>query len=173
LPYLKRQTVEALAKPYSSTAEALNAISSSLDNFYRSTYPEVHAAKAGSIQSAITETQRIFSTYIFPEMKVDWQTHPNNIGHYTSQGCFRCHDGKHVSNTGKVIRNDCNICHTVLDQAAGGAPIAAPNGAFRHPVDLGSQASLNCTACHKGNGAFQHPVKLGDLSDFKCADCHH
>ena len=48
-------------------------------------------------------------------MKVNWKTHPNNIGHFYIQGCFRCHDGNHVSKDGKVISKDCNSCHTVLD----------------------------------------------------------
>ena len=172
LPYLKGQAVEALSKDYQSTSEALSAIASGLTDYYRTRYPEIYASKEGSIQAAIGETQRIFQTYIFPEMKVDWRTHPTNIGHYYSVGCFRCHDGKHVSNTGKIIRNDCNICHTVLDQTDNGATFAPPNGSFRHPVDLGTMSALNCTACHKGGGAFQHPVKLGDISEFKCAECH-
>jgi len=37
--------------------------------------------------------QRVFTTNIFPEMKLDWRTHPNNVGHLYSRGCFRCHDG--------------------------------------------------------------------------------
>ncbi len=47
-------------------------------------------------------------------MKVNWKTHPNNIGHFYFQGCFRCHDGNHVSKDGKVISKDCNSCHTLV-----------------------------------------------------------
>src|SRR6266568_9288838 len=36
----------------------------------------------------------------FPEMKVDWRTHPDNVGHFYSQGCFRCHDNQHASRDG-------------------------------------------------------------------------
>ena len=172
LPYLKRQAVEALSKNYASTDEAVNAIAASMNDFYRTTYPDAYASKRDSINAAIAELQRIFQTYIFPEMKVDWRTHPNNVGHYYNLGCFRCHDGKHVSNTGKVIRTDCNICHTVLDQSAGGMSMPVKDGAFKHPVDLGELSRLNCTICHKGNGAFQHPVDLGDLTEFKCVECH-
>jgi hypothetical protein len=100
LPYLKRQAVEALTRPYSTTDEALNSIASALDEFYRQNYADLYRQKREAITGAIRETQRIFQTYLFPEMKVDWKTHPNNIGHYYSQGCFRCHDGQHVSPTG-------------------------------------------------------------------------
>ena len=46
--------------------------------------------------------QKIYQTNIFPEMKVDWRTHPDNIGHTLYPGCFRCHEGNHVSREGKV-----------------------------------------------------------------------
>ncbi|HEX6649899.1 MAG TPA: hypothetical protein VF075_10175, partial [Pyrinomonadaceae bacterium] len=114
LPYLKRQSVEALSKPYKTTAEAVNGIASQLDQFYRTNYAEMFANKNASIKAAAGELQRIFQTYTFPEMKTDWQTHPNNIGHFYFTGCFRCHDGEHVTATGKVLSNDCNLCHTVL-----------------------------------------------------------
>ncbi len=172
LPFLKRQSVEALSKTYASTSEAVSAIASSLNDFYRANYPDLYASKQEAIRKSIEETQRIFQTYIFPEMKVDWRVHPTNIGHYYNQGCFRCHDGKHVSNTGKIIRTDCNICHTVLDQMAGGTAIPVEAGSFKHPVDLGSLSKLQCTTCHKGDGGFKHPVNLGDLSEFKCSECH-
>src|SRR6185503_15851722 len=69
LPYLKLQAVEALSKNYASTDEAVTAISASLNDFYRSKYPEAYASKRNSIDSAIAELQRIFQTYIFPEMR--------------------------------------------------------------------------------------------------------
>ena len=45
-------------------------------------------------------------------MKVSWKTYPSNIGHRNSPGCFRCHDGKHVTPDGKVIISECKACHT-------------------------------------------------------------
>lgn len=172
LPYLKRQAVEVLNRPYPSTIEAVNSIAISLDEFYRKNYPDVHSRKGDAIRAAIAEVQRIFQTYIFPEMKTDWRTHPNNIGHYYFQGCFRCHEGNLVSDAGQVIRSDCNICHTVLDQTDFGRTVASEDGAYRHPVDLGNLASRSCTVCHRGDSKFQHPVNLGDISQFKCIDCH-
>jgi nitrate/TMAO reductase-like tetraheme cytochrome c subunit len=173
LPYLKRQAVDVLSKSYASTDEAIGNIASSLDQFYRLTYPDVHAGKRDSIKEAIAEIQRIYRTYSFPEMKTDWQAHADNIGHFYSQGCFRCHDGQHVSPTGKIIRKDCNICHTVLDQAEGDARVAAQSGAFQHPVNLGNVQRFKCSECHTGKGlSFKHPVDLGDISQFKCSECH-
>lgn len=172
LPYLKRQAMEVLSKDYSSNEEALNSIASGLDAFYRANYAEVYTQKGDSVRAAIAEVQRIYQTYFFPEMKTNWRTHPNNIGHFYFQGCFRCHDGEHVSPTGKIISNDCNVCHKVLDQTSALAPTATRNGEFHHPVALGDLAKLQCTVCHKGNEPFRHPVNLGDISNFKCIDCH-
>ena len=171
LPYLKRQTVEALNRPYATEDEAVKSIAESLDGFYRTNYSALHAQKPDTVKAAISETQRIFKTYFFPEMKTDWATHPNNIGHLYSSGCFRCHDGEHVSSTGKVIRNDCNICHTVLSDSArpSTTPMSIP---IQHPVDLGGLADRKCETCHKANEPFKHPINLGDISMFQCVECH-
>ena len=171
LPYVKRQTVELLNKPYATEAEAVKTIGDGLDAFYRTNYSAVYSQKSDAVKQAISETQRIFKTYFFPEMKTDWSSHPNNIGHFYSSGCFRCHDGEHVSNTGKVIRNDCNICHTVLSDSArpSTVPVSVP---IQHPVDLGGLANRKCETCHKGNEPFKHPINLGDISMFQCVECH-
>lgn len=171
IPYLKRQAVELLSKQYETSDQALLAIDKGLNDFYRTNYAEVYSQKPESIKSSIAEVQRIFSTYFFPEMKTDWQTHPNNIGHLYFSGCFRCHDGEHVSNSGKVISNNCNICHTVLYDSANPSG-STKTGPFQHPVDLGSLAVRKCESCHKANKPFQHPVNLGDLSMFQCVECH-
>jgi hypothetical protein len=172
LPYNKRQAVELLSRPYGSNDEALGTISSGLEAFYRESYPAVFASRHAAIAAAAGEIGRIFQTYHFPEMKVDWRTHPDNVGHYYFQGCFRCHDGKHVSASGQIIRNDCAICHTALDQTVGGETFAAPDGEFRHPVDLGDLPASSCSSCHTGDRPFRHPVDLGDIREFSCAECH-
>ncbi|HJQ27508.1 MAG TPA: NapC/NirT family cytochrome c [Blastocatellia bacterium] len=154
MPFLKQQAVEALTKTYATTDEAMREIDASLDGYYRKNYPDLYRSKPQAVRSAIGEVQRIFKTYIFPEMKVDWQTHPDNIGHMYFQGCFRCHDGQHVSKEGKVIRNECNICHTVLDQSEGGKSVAVKDGAFSHPLDMDVSGS-NCADCHTGKGIKQ------------------
>src|SRR6185312_3441 len=172
LPYLKRKAVEVLSQPYSTNDEAVKSIASGLDGFYRKNYSELYGQKRAEIGAAIAEVQRLYQINFFPEMKTDWQAHPNNIGHLRSSGCFRCHDGEHVSDTGKVIRNDCNICHTVLYDSARPAQQNAHAGKVQHPIDLGELANRKCETCHKPNQPFQHPVNLGDISMFQCVECH-
>lgn len=171
LPYLKRQAVEVLTKAYTSTPEALSSIEQNLTDFYRTNYSDVYSQKQPQIKSAVAEIKRIFETYFFPEMKTDWQTHPNNIGHLHFSGCFRCHDGEHVSKTGKVITNDCNVCHTVIYDSTN-PDASVKMGAFKHPVDLGALAEHKCEFCHKADKPFQHPINLGDISSFQCVECH-
>ncbi len=149
LPNIKTLAVSALTKDYKTTTVALQAIAHDLDEIYRTKYPQAYAQQRPAVDRAIAETQAIFQRTIFPEMKVDWRTHPNNIGHFYSPGCFRCHDGEHVSADGKVVRKDCDICHAVLGQDAAGGSILRTSGVpFRHPQEIGDMKDVTCTDCH-------------------------
>ena len=171
LPYLKRQAIASLNQPYQTENEAVKGIASSLDDFYRTNYSALYSQRGDLVKGAVSEIQRIYQTYFFPEMKTNWETHPNNIGHLYSSGCFRCHDGEHVSNTGKVISNECNVCHTVLSDSARPATVLKALS-VQHPVDLGGLADRKCETCHKANEPFKHPINLGDISMFQCVECH-
>ena len=172
LPYIKAKAVEVLSAPYNTNDEAVSAIAGGLDDYYRANHPDAYASKPDSIKAAVTEVQQIYQTYFFPEMKTNWQSHINNIGHYNAQGCFRCHDGQHFSRGGQVIRNDCSICHTTVDQTFGGRTIQPAGGTFQHPVNLGDKNTWQCAACHKGDRPFKHPLNLGDISQIQCSECH-
>ncbi len=154
LPFLKQQAVAALTANYPTTDAAMQGIAKSIQSFYESKYPAVAKSKELEIRNAVDELQRIYRNTTFPEMKLNWQTHPNNIGHYYFSGCFRCHDGQHVSADGKVIVKDCQICHTVLSQEEGGVSMAAVQKvSFQHPIDLGDLTQVSCSDCHSGGGS--------------------
>jgi nitrate/TMAO reductase-like tetraheme cytochrome c subunit len=151
LPYLKQQAVTALTGSYATTDAAMQGIAKTIYEFYNSKYPDLVRTKEPEIRGAIDEVQRIYRLTMFPEMKVDWKTHPNNIGHFYFAGCFRCHDGNHVSAEGKVIPKGCDTCHTILSQQENAVNIAAASGVpFKHPVDLGDLTAVNCSDCHNG-----------------------
>lgn len=151
LPFIKQQGVQVLTADYKKSDEARAAIADKVNAFYRDKYPQVASSRPEAVAAAVTELQRIYSTTFFPEMKVNWQTHPNNIGHFYSTGCFRCHDGNHVSKEGKVISKDCNSCHSLAAQEEGKERLAAiPNQSFKHPIDLGDMTAVNCADCHSG-----------------------
>lgn len=172
LPFIKAKGVELLAAQYNTNDEAVGAIAAGLHEYYRASHPGIYTAKRISVDSAVAELQKIYQTYFFPEMRTDWRAHINNIGHYDAQGCFRCHDGRHFSREGKVIRNECSICHTTLDQTFGGQTVVPKDGMFQHPVNLGDKNTWQCAACHKGDRTFRHPLNLGDISRFQCSECH-
>lgn len=151
LPYIKQQAVAALVASYKTTDEAVQGIANSVQGYYEKTYPDLTKNRQLEIRNAVEEVQRIYQRTTFPEMKLNWQTHPNNIGHLYSGGCFRCHDGQHVSPEGKVIPKDCNTCHTVLTQSEGGKELASTGPrTFVHPVELGDLTQVSCTDCHTG-----------------------
>jgi hypothetical protein len=150
LPFIKQQAVAALTAPYKTTNEAVQGIANSVQGYYEKSYPDVAKNRQLDIRNAVEEVQRIYQRTTFPEMKLNWQTHPNNIGHLYASGCFRCHDGQHVSPEGKVIPKDCNTCHSVLAQSENTKQMVAGPGVFQHPVDIGDLKQVTCTDCHTG-----------------------
>jgi len=150
LPFVKQEAVTVLAATYKTNDEALRAIASGLQGFYETKYPDVAKSKQLEIRGVVTEIQQIYSRTTFPDMKLNWQTHPNNLGHYYFPGCFRCHDGQHVSADGRAISKDCNQCHSVMSETEGIATAAAPPLSFQHPVDIGDLTQVNCADCHTG-----------------------
>ena len=142
LPYIKQKSVELLSQDYKSTDEAVKAIEAALTKEY--------AGK--NVRGSIAELQKIFKTIRFPEMNVDWRTHPDNIGHFYSSGCFRCHDDQHASKDGKTITKDCQACHSLVGQAQSGVVmVEAPKADFQHPVDIGDLREMTCSECHTGS----------------------
>ena len=55
----------------------------------------------------------VWSANNYVEQELNWQTHPNNVGHLDWPGCFRCHDGQHFTESGDAIRLECNLCHSI------------------------------------------------------------
>jgi nitrate/TMAO reductase-like tetraheme cytochrome c subunit len=151
LPYIKAQAVAAITKDYATTEQAVDTIAKDIHAYYQKEYPAVYGARRKDIDASIASMQKIFRTIRFPEMKVDWRTHPNNIGHFYSTGCFRCHDDLHVSKDGRRVSKDCRICHDILGQKeAGQVMIEAPEMQFQHPIDLGDLRMMTCAECHTG-----------------------
>ena len=114
LPFVHKEGLELLKATYTSQDEARVKIPAGLENFYKTTKPEVLTSKAALVKAASDELVRLYTQNVFPSMKVTWGTHPNNIGHMAYPGCFRCHDGDHVSRDSKTITQDCSNCHNLL-----------------------------------------------------------
>jgi hypothetical protein len=116
LPFLKKKALELLKVDYPDQKTAAAKIPVDLAEYYRTTYPEIYKQKRGQVDTAGEVVKSIYLHNVFPEMKLTWGTHPNNIGHEDSVGCFRCHDGAHTSADGRTIKADCDTCHILLAQ---------------------------------------------------------
>jgi nitrate/TMAO reductase-like tetraheme cytochrome c subunit len=114
LPYIKKQALAALKVPYPDRDAATRQIAARLNDFYRQAYPAVYRDKQALLQPSISQVQAVYLRNVFPAMKVNWGTYPNNLGHTDFPGCFRCHDGSHTSADGQTIPNDCDTCHALL-----------------------------------------------------------
>jgi len=113
LPFVHQEGLSLIKATYTSQSEAQTRITSGLVTFYRSQYPAIWNAQSPQVYSAAKALISIYDTNVFPSMKVRWGTHPNNIGHTDSPGCFRCHDGSHNTKGGVSITNDCSVCHNL------------------------------------------------------------
>ena len=114
LPFIRKQAVAVLHRDFPDRDTASRAIATTLDDFYRMTYPQVYVANSAALKTAIRSVQEIYERNVFPEMKITWGTYSSNLGHTDSAGCFRCHDGNHTSADGRTISNDCATCHDLL-----------------------------------------------------------
>jgi nitrate/TMAO reductase-like tetraheme cytochrome c subunit len=114
LPFIHKEGLTLLKANYGSGESASQQIEEKLITFYRSQYPAVWNSQQSQINLAAKSLATIYRSNVFQSMKVDWGTHPDNIGHNNSPGCFRCHDGNHTSAAGKTITNDCSACHNLL-----------------------------------------------------------
>jgi hypothetical protein len=153
IPYIKKMGVTVLEKPYKTTEEALKAIETEIKGYYSKSYPKLSQDKGTAIAEAVKQIQGMYKRNYFPEMKVNWATYPNHIGHFFTPGCFRCHDGKHKNAKGKIISKDCNLCHTVISQKQENIPPGTQVKDFVHPVDIGDEImKTNCSDCHLAGG---------------------
>jgi mono/diheme cytochrome c family protein len=84
-----------------------------LEAYYQTYYADYYANHSAEVKQAIQVLQDAYGASVYPEQNSDWKSHPNNVGHKNSPGCFRCHDGKHLDAEENSIRLECNICHSV------------------------------------------------------------
>ena len=114
LPFIRKKAVELLKADYPDRETAHQRIVDGLKSFYHANYQGVYDSHRALVEQSAESVASIYLRNIFPEMKMTWGVHPNNLGHNDFPGCFRCHDGSHVSADGQTISNDCSACHNLL-----------------------------------------------------------
>ena len=112
LPFVRREALAAITPPYPDKEAALAAIATKLREFYKGNPP----ANAALVDRAVAATQDLWARNVFPKMKVTWGTYPNHISHIDTPGCFRCHDDEHTTKDGRLIKQDCEMCHKEQEQ---------------------------------------------------------
>jgi hypothetical protein len=113
LPYARREGLRLVQASYPDQNAATSAIANGFRGVYQS---HSNAADPKVVDQTASALQDVYRHNVFPTMKVTWGTYHDNQGHVTSTGCFRCHDGEHTARDGSTVRNDCELCHTQIEQ---------------------------------------------------------
>jgi nitrate/TMAO reductase-like tetraheme cytochrome c subunit len=157
IPEIHRKAIEVYGANYPSMQYALNGIAG-LRGYYTQFYPEFFASNQELVVGAVTALQEAYEDSVFPEQKADWTTHPNNVGHEDSPGCFRCHDGQHLNAAGEAVRLECNLCHSI-PVVAGPDDFVADIEISRGP-EPSSHVNPNWIVLHR------------EALDASCSNCH-
>lgn len=123
LPFMKQHALAALESEW--TRE--NAAEGIKNHLLAAYAKDALAGEAkAKLDAAIAEVVKIWMCNVWPERKLGWGAYPDLATHV---GCFRCHDGKHRSPSGRVVfgpsssdggaamrDGSCDRCHVVLSQ---------------------------------------------------------
>jgi mono/diheme cytochrome c family protein len=158
IPSIRQKAVDALTVKYETRDDATKAITA-LEEDYKNNFSEYYNQNSEKVQKAVTELQVIYDRTVFHDQKVDSTTHPNNLGHINSPGCFRCHDGTHLNAEDQAIPLECNLCHSI--------PIVS--GA----KDLVTKIEINSGGVEPDSHLNPNWINLHNKSmDQTCAQCH-
>jgi hypothetical protein len=153
LNHIKKAAMRVLKDPFPTSDSARLLIKEGIYTYYQEKYPEIFSSQKPLIDKAIAGIQQEYLKNNFPEMKITGTTYLNHIGHLSSDGCFRCHNGRHSTEKGKVISKDCNLCHTIVAQGTADNTKSVSmieKLDFEHPIDIGTDwYDYACTECHR------------------------
>ncbi|RLB61727.1 MAG: hypothetical protein DRI90_10700, partial [Deltaproteobacteria bacterium] len=171
LPWAKSTVMAALVHSYGDRDTAHRGLGEAIKATYRDKQPELLATRGADIQKAAAAAVTIYDRNAFPEMRIDWQTYPDNIGHHHWPGCFRCHDERHRSTDDQPLSMSCTLCHDEPRRVPAG-PSADGSTAIAaewHPWDMPAEHleikehdQLLCHECHQP----------GHRPRSACEDCH-
>lgn len=171
LPYVVREGAVLLRGEYADKESAIAAMGN-LADFYEEEYPGIFRSRAEEVEQAVATLKEIYTQNVFPEQKSDWDTHSDNLGHREDPGCFRCHDGNHMTVENEAIRLECNLCHSIPvtsdpEELTTNIELVSGPEPYSHTLTnwmtLHGKAKDNtCTACHTTPEGYEN---LADLKD--------
>jgi hypothetical protein len=157
LPYIRKNAVAILNTTFTSEGEAFSAIEKLKEKYASSPQDKV--------TQAVETLQKLYSSTNFPDMNLNWKTNPNNERHKPTMGCFRCHDGNHITNKGdgneEEIKIKCNLCHTVPIVGRGAEMV------LESPVIVG-----NMPASHDDYRWTIEHRNVSGAEEQECFNCH-
>jgi hypothetical protein len=116
-PWLKKVAIPLLAQEDRVRSTAETTFEEDLREAYGKDHPEVKLTD-GQVKAAARGLAALYRRNIWPRMDLGWDTYHNHIGHQgekaDTRGCYRCHDEKHKTKDGKVLSQDCELCHELL-----------------------------------------------------------
>jgi len=118
--------------------------------------PELQAKE----KQFLAEMRTIMLERSFEAKGFSWKSFATHTGHFDAEGCFRCHDGKHLNEKGESIRLQCTLCHDLprvtLENGKGTVPSTVVAGVtppssheepnFMH--DHRFKIDESCSMCH-------------------------
>jgi hypothetical protein len=159
LPFIKKTALELLTAEYPDRKSAHQAISRGIESYYEKHHPDPSRSMSREIEAAVEAVTRIYDENFFPDMKTDYRSRTDNLGHWVNDGCFRCHTSSMTDKNGDSLAHACDTCHDIVAQ--GGSESVAQleenvNGlAFQHPEDIaGMWREVKCTECHTPDSGY-------------------
>jgi len=115
LPGIREDAIFVLDKEYESRDQAKELLIKTLVELQGERHdPSYIRANEEKIVKAGQFLLEGYMNNIWPAMNIDWGTYRQHLGHQFADegyGCWRCHDDEHQTKTGKVIPQDCDLCH--------------------------------------------------------------
>ncbi len=115
IPGIRADSLTVLTKKYASRAQAKKQIVVTLMDLQAkrngAAFVQKHSAQI------VKSGQFLLTSYlrnIWPAMNLTWGTYKSQLGHRDADagyGCWRCHDDEHKTKFGKVISQNCDLCH--------------------------------------------------------------
>jgi hypothetical protein len=111
IPFVRREAIRALVADYPDQDVAMQQIERSIREALKGDLPR--AVDEDALRRSIDVTRDLYRRNVFPAMNITWGTYANQLGHTTSNGCFRCHTETHKTRDGLAIKQDCESCHSI------------------------------------------------------------
>jgi hypothetical protein len=114
IPGIREDSLIAITAEYQSQGEAEEKIGPALRELQFKRNGDAIEKYREDIDKAALYLIDGYKANVWPETKVGWGTYKGHLGHQQEEegyGCFRCHDEEHENNSGKVISQDCSLCH--------------------------------------------------------------